>query len=335
MRKLVLSFLATGFLLAGAACGQQELSRDSVESLGVVQLGDLKAATAQTIRDTTLYRAVDFVVDGGRAFVAESVPGRIAVLGPDLRLEARIGRPGEGPGELKSPWTIQIRNGELSTSEFGNGRISVFDTAGSFKHVVRHPGQAIHLPLPGGEHLAYTSDPSHRGIIVSNAAPPKPWGGPVPKADRFGGPVPIGRPMMVRPQGAEMVALTYGQSGTLVVLDLAGTEQRSFPLPSEILAELEARENPEFIAGRKVLSTHIIKGVGRSADGRFVTVALSSRLAPFLIYDLRDEIIYRLDATGHPFEDQARNATDGYIEGDRFYILHQDDLYAFHIDLPR
>ncbi len=335
MRKLMLPALIVALTSAVASCGQHEIERDTVESLGLLALGDLEAATAQTLRDTTLYRAIDFVVSGGKAFVAESAPGRISVLGWDLGLEKRIGRPGQGPGELSSPWTIQIRDDELSTSEFGNGRISVFDTAGIFKRVVRHPGQAVHLPLPDEEYLVYTSDVSHRGIVVSKAGAPQPWGDAIPEQDRFGGPVPIGRPMMVRPDGRDMIALTYGQSGTLVLFDLSGTALRSFPLPHEIIAELEMRDRPETIAGRQVLSTHIIKGVGRSADGRFVTVALSSKLAPFLIYDLKDEVIYRLDTDGHPFEDQARNATDGYIEGDRFYILHQDDLYAFHIDLPR
>jgi hypothetical protein len=110
-----------------------------------------------------LYRPSYFIFDQtGLAFIPDPGAHAILVFDRDLRLMRRIGREGEGPGELKWPCAVRMApDGSLAVQDPDNHRVSYFSTDGKFLRSERFSqGQSYtltsnddYIPVPGGGFL--------------------------------------------------------------------------------------------------------------------------------------------------------------------------------------
>lgn len=123
-----LNALTVAFALAlavGCGTGQE----DSVEA-PVVGL------TVDTLVDTEsgliAYAADMDVSPSGVLYVADFQADQIVRIDPRTRETTRIGRSGEGPGELDEPWAIKALADELWVVDRGNGRVQVLSESGIF-----------------------------------------------------------------------------------------------------------------------------------------------------------------------------------------------------------
>jgi len=84
----------------------------------------------------------------GNIFVPDNLNHRIQVLDPNGSFLYSFGKKGSGLGELKYPACLRIDgdNDELYVTEFGNNRVSVFNTSG---RIITTFGEQ-HLRLPKG-----------------------------------------------------------------------------------------------------------------------------------------------------------------------------------------
>jgi hypothetical protein len=113
--------------------------------------------------EAVLYRPSYFVFDPeGTAYIPDPGAHAILVFDRDLRLVRRIGREGEGPGELKWPCAVRMApDGSLVVQDPDNHRVSCFSTAGAFLRSERFSqGQSYtltsnddYMPVPGGGFL--------------------------------------------------------------------------------------------------------------------------------------------------------------------------------------
>ncbi len=113
--------------------------------------------------EAILYRPSYFIFDpDGQAFIPDPGAHAILVFDRDLRLVRRIGREGEGPGELKWPCAVRMTpEGTLAVQDPDNHRVSYFSTAGAFLRSERFSqGHSItltsnddYIPVPGGGFL--------------------------------------------------------------------------------------------------------------------------------------------------------------------------------------
>ena len=92
----------------------------------------------------------DFTADeSGRIYVLDRQAESVLVFGQDGRFIRRVGRAGQGPGELQFPtglaWDPQ---GRLWVANAGNARFEVYDSAGV--HVSSHPRRAVGFGYPWG-----------------------------------------------------------------------------------------------------------------------------------------------------------------------------------------
>ena len=67
------------------------------------------------------------VAPGGRVYVADYQADQVFPIDPDSRDTLRIGRGGDGPGELDAPWTIRAFREGILVVDRGNGRIQRLD----------------------------------------------------------------------------------------------------------------------------------------------------------------------------------------------------------------
>ncbi len=110
-----------------------------------------------------LYRPSYFIFDpDGNAYIPDPGAHAILVFDRELRLVRRIGREGEGPGEMKWPCAVRMASdGSLAVQDPDNHRVSYFSTAGAFLRSERFSqGQSYtltsnddYIPVPGGGFL--------------------------------------------------------------------------------------------------------------------------------------------------------------------------------------
>ena len=89
---------------------------------------------------------------GGRIFVADLDAAEVRVFTPQGMLDHRIGRKGQGPGELVNPCCLALQGSELWVRDNGNARYNVYtvaDTGSTFRRAVRlaHTDQNRWAPL--------------------------------------------------------------------------------------------------------------------------------------------------------------------------------------------
>ena len=94
----------------------------------------------------------------GQLYVFDNQADRIFVVGTRGEYQRAFGRPGEGPGEFKSPEGLAVmRDGRVVIADLGHRAYHIFDASGEFERLVRMAPQAGDLrvtdllPDPGGE----------------------------------------------------------------------------------------------------------------------------------------------------------------------------------------
>jgi hypothetical protein len=86
----------------------------------------------------------------GRLYVLDAQAGQLRVFGADGRHVRSLGGQGAGPGELRQPLGMAMApDGALWVVDPGNGRFTVFDTAGALRTTVRRASGLTMMPWPG------------------------------------------------------------------------------------------------------------------------------------------------------------------------------------------
>lgn len=86
----------------------------------------------------------------GRLYVLDAPASRVRIFGADGRHVRSFGGEGEGPGEFKQAMGMAFApDGALWVMDAGNGRFSVFDTAGVLRSTVRRASGHAMYPWPG------------------------------------------------------------------------------------------------------------------------------------------------------------------------------------------
>jgi len=108
----------------------------------VRRIGDLETADEHFL----LFRPSDVVRDAeGNLYVLDSGNHRIQKYGPDGTWQATLTGQGAGPGEVNSPFSLNLApDGNLHVCDLGNQRVQVFTTAGD-------PVRSIRMGLEGGK----------------------------------------------------------------------------------------------------------------------------------------------------------------------------------------
>jgi hypothetical protein len=131
----------------------------------------------------------------GNLYVFDRQSQRIVKVAPGGSFAAEIGRPGEGPGELRMPLDFVVRrDGSLVVADMGHRAYSLFDTDGEFDRMVSMGGGGGMIRL--GQLLP---DPSGDGLIAGGGrtmtmsttgpgggGPAVPTGRPVERLDLSG-----------------------------------------------------------------------------------------------------------------------------------------------------
>ncbi len=105
--------------------GEPELSLEFVN-----KIGDLDSEDENFI----LYDVSDVGIDhSGNIFAFDTGNNRVQKYDPDGKYLKTIGSRGEGPGELDSPWALDIdQHGKLYIIDRGKGTMDEFDNSGEF-----------------------------------------------------------------------------------------------------------------------------------------------------------------------------------------------------------
>ena len=123
----------------------------------VYQVGGFDAPDWATFGQVT---AVRFDAQG-RLYILDSQAQQVTVVGPDGSFLHTIGSPGEGPGELSSPFGMAVTaEGQVAIFDMGHQGFVVYDSEGQYLRTSR-----VDLQTMGFPGRAITSHPS--GGIVS------------------------------------------------------------------------------------------------------------------------------------------------------------------------
>lgn len=129
-----------------------------------------------------LYRPEDFAVsDDGYIWVVSGRARRVVVFDSNGALRFRIGGPGQGPGEFRSPYGIALIGDRIVVADAGNRRMSTWSRDGVHlsNHVFADPA---HLPgMLGGRELSMIVG-APGDTLLAALQPPLPIGRPVPEA---------------------------------------------------------------------------------------------------------------------------------------------------------
>lgn len=114
--------------------------------------------------DTETFGFVGDAVFGeaGSIYVADPMKHRVTHVDSHGGVIRVIGRKGAGPGEMLAPTRLAYRSGELAVFDQTLGRITVFDTAGRYRHQLPFPAATLVgdvLSLAGGRYAFTTSLP--------------------------------------------------------------------------------------------------------------------------------------------------------------------------------
>jgi DNA-binding beta-propeller fold protein YncE len=88
----------------------------------------------------------------GQLYILSGGNSTVEVYGPDLKLVRRIGRLGNGPGELYGPMDLSITpSGEIWVAERGNNRLEKFSSDGHVLHTISTPEPVSVTVGPDGQ----------------------------------------------------------------------------------------------------------------------------------------------------------------------------------------
>lgn len=149
--------------LAAACSPDRPSPRDADGSAGedrvvreVFAPGDLlsrfPADPADLTSDTLMESAFGLTVSGGSLYVLDRTARALLRFDAEGRLAARIGRPGEGPGELRTPVSLSPGpDGSVWVADPGAGRLSRFGPDGELLAELRSPYPVVNFTAPAGD----------------------------------------------------------------------------------------------------------------------------------------------------------------------------------------
>jgi len=145
---------------------------------GIEVIEELRIGSLEGPEHETFAQIVDLSVGAdGSIYVADEHPPRMLEFDRDGRFVRQIGGEGAGPGEYRSILGISAVTADwLAIWDFGNRRISVYDTAGVFLRSFRVEGGAF-------GRKAFRTDTAGRFYVkVHHLQQHIPVGGPVPQS---------------------------------------------------------------------------------------------------------------------------------------------------------
>ena len=146
--------LATGALLAMAACGPREVAGPQEYAITAIDT---------LITETTNRLAKPYEValgPDGAVYVTDVELGSIIALSPEGTFQQAIGRTGAGPGELKFPRSTRVFGDSILVVNSGNGRLEMFRASGELLGSRPLPAAAVSGAvdlLPSGAMLVSTN----------------------------------------------------------------------------------------------------------------------------------------------------------------------------------
>lgn len=114
-----------GLILLGCRGGEIPATVGPVIVSAVDTLIDTQSASLASVVDMD-------VAPSGILYVADYQAQQILRIDPDSGDTLRLGRPGEGPGELDGPWSIRALAHGVMVVDRGNGRIQRLTESGEF-----------------------------------------------------------------------------------------------------------------------------------------------------------------------------------------------------------
>ncbi len=331
--RRILALIGVLGLFGSTGCAPDEVGEDAVRA-ETVRLGDLRDALYATLFDSVLTSPNDLLLSDGRLYVTDPDASNVTVLDLDLDLVRRIGRRGEGPGELTVPTTTRVVGGIVSVADVGNGRFEFFDTAGVPLGSVPLRTGDEHVQLGLERVIAIDRDPGRMGTIVEAGAT-HPFGARETGHPITQGPVPMHQLHRARLGADSIVVRIPATSGALQVLNFDGEVLETRTLPEPIQAELQDnQERLQAMFGGAVMASSMVKGAAVSPGGTFVTVASMSDTAPILIHDLDGRRIILVDVSGHMQAGKVQSARVAVYDEGLLYVLAGASLFVFELTLP-
>lgn len=324
-----------GILLAIAACntapppvlefGQEILVGEPVRSRPLVLEDSIFAAPV-----------TDILAVGDELIFPESRAHEIIVLDTLFNFRRRIGREGQGPGELRYPTDVEVTpSGFIATSEVGNARVSVFDLNGRFINTYAPTGQLTQVPLTDST-FAITPQQPGRRLSVVGSQKLEPFGPVEPSNDDAFDDFQYLLPARMR-DGQPVFAHIRGSDRSFEIFDMEGNQVRSVPAPTIRTLEDLQRENERQVRedskrlNARVLGVSEISVGQTSPDGRWIPISYHEWKTTYL-YDVWNDRFHPIRyAVGERFL-PARGST---VLGSTLYVyLSQRGLFAYQIDLP-
>ena len=153
-------FALAGLVVSGPGGAQEIINlpgEDRHLELGFEELYTVGLVSGEDWEQFGNVRTVGF--DGaGQLYIFDNVADRITVVSPNGEFVRAFGRPGDGPGEFRSPDGLAVmRDGRVVIADIGHRVYHLFDANGEFERRVRmasEPGELTAtelLPDPGGQ----------------------------------------------------------------------------------------------------------------------------------------------------------------------------------------
>jgi len=333
--RTILIFVA--LLLAGCE------PRPGLEQPGPITLGPpapgptlVREARAAIAGGADLYQPSRVRRLNARVWVLDTGNDRLVRFDSALAVAATFGGEGEGPGELQFAMDMVVDGDRLVVAEAGNGRLSVFDSAGAFRTTHPAPDGAQYLAAAGGQLFTALARDGYYTQRIEN--------GGVAHAEIPEAVTRIARsdPRTYLPAGPFLAARP---SGPIYVVDPSVLSVAAFD-PSGRLLDLRLLPDPfrsQLLEKRRAE----MEGWGAGADG-FLSVPATKQisiddrgrlLVPFALPEHWGLLIdpESWSARPLPLPDDARarsilrSASDVSLDGDRLYVLSQQRLYEFTV----
>lgn len=239
----------------------------------------------------------DIRVHAGSAWVVDKASERIVRMDAALRWRGQFGRPGSGPGEFRGALRIRVRNGIVAVSEIGNGRVSLFDTAGVFLGARRisMPQGSFDLDAHG-EIVAVIRSETHYLERITSEGQRSLLARRSPSSVRRARRGPDGR---LRFLGADLVATIGGDSlvvldnlsGELFLIGPSGDQARRILLPHEVVERMRVHRDDRVkrveSTGRTVWTAPLAKDMWW-VEGGTLAILSAAKGAELLLVSLSD-----------------------------------------------
>ena len=170
LRCVMSRLLSVGALAAAGALEAQEViqlpAEDRRLDTGFEEVYRIGSLDGEEWEQFGNVRKVAF--DGaGQLYVFDDQADRIFVVGPDGRYRRSFGRPGEGPGEFRSPAALAVyRDGRAVVADTRHRAYHIFDANGDFERMVRMVSEGATL-----RQSDLLPDPAGVAVLSAVAAP--------------------------------------------------------------------------------------------------------------------------------------------------------------------